>query len=423
MQFTIPFINKTVSIGAQKNSYEATGVSLGEFFGNFGVKRRDGLNAFKVNSSSLFAVYRMSSDIRNCVRELQSNTGKAGFEVVSAQENEQEEESARALFNYEGSTHQTATQLFSRLVRDLEVSGNAYWVILKNDKGEVLGFQPADPRTIGIVADDTGIIRMYLQQIPGKNPKEYPAEDIIHFKGEDDPVYSVFGLGNLEPIIWEARTDNSAMLSNFNFFKNNAIPSALYILDEKIPTDTIRAKMGEIKKHFGGAKNYKKAGAIVGVKDVKMLNMSHKDMDFLAGRKFSTDKICAAFGVPKFLLGYTETVNNNNGQELKINFIQDRIVPLENRIAQTLNNFFKPYFIEFKFNEHQFTTEKELEERAIALKKEGALTLREARKMMNKPLDEENKDDNVDKFIIHSGASAVLLEDVGIDVELDETEE
>lgn len=427
----IPFTNIEIgfSLNTQKNEFTPRPITWGSLLER---SSRTGLGEYKIDVHTLFSIYRMNSDIRNCVRELQNNTGKSGHSFVNPKNPEaiipdNKYFEIESLFNSSESTHKSLNQLLKRTVRDIEVAGNAYWVVLKNDAGKPIGFQPADPRTIAIIADKSGMIYKYIQKVIGEDTIEYEPTDIIHFKGDDDPVHEVFGLGKLEPIIWEARTDSAAMISNYKFFENNAVPSALYILDEKIPVDNLKSKFEEIKKHFGGAQNYKKAGAVVGVKDIKMLNMSQKDMDFLAGRKFSTDKICAAFGVPKFLLGYTEAVNNNNGVELKQNFFEDTIIPIEQMIEAAINSQFIAHYysdIVFIFNPHSFSSAKDLEQRATILYQAGLKTLRQAKTMMGDEITPEDEaTENFDAYIIHNGASAVLLPDVGIDPILDMNEE
>jgi HK97 family phage portal protein len=388
---------------------------------------------YKISVHSLYAIYRMNSDIRNCVREIQQGVGKSGYNLVNPDDPTIEPSPSQwnqlqSVLNSESSTHKSWKDLLSRTVRDIEIAGNAYWVKLKNAGGQVLGFQPVDPRTMVIIAQPTGEIVQYIQKMNETKVREYDPEDIVHFKGEDDPVNEVFGMGKLEPIIWEARTDNAAMISNYKFFENNAIPSALYILDEKIPKETLKAKMAEIKEAYGGADNYKKVAGLIGVKDVKMLNISQKDMDFLAGRKFSTEKICASFGVPKFMLGYTDTVNNNNGTELEKNFYEKTILPIEQNIQSTINQQYLSMTDlsdwQFVFEENLFNNPKETEERARLMYESGMMTLRQVKRMLGEEITPEDEDEiNFDKYIVHRGAGAVLLEDIGNDPILDMNEE
>jgi len=427
-EMKIPFTNLHIGLGrVSGNEYSGKSVEFSDLFKNSDSAGK----TYKISVHTLFSVFRQNSDIRNCVREIQNNTGKSGTSFVDVLDSKTEipeklNMELFSLFNYSGSTHTSLRQLLKRTVRDMEVAGNAYWVVLRNGSGCALGFQPVDPRTIASVADKSGKVLKYVHRVGVETPKMYEPEDIIHFKGDDDPLHEVFGLGKLEPIIWEARTDSAAMVSNYKFFENNAVPSALYILDEKIPADKLKEKFAEIKKHFGGAVNYKKAGAIVGVKDIKMLNMSQKDMDFLAGRKFSTEKICAAFGVPKFILGYTETVNNNNGVELEKNFMEKTIIPLEQTIEAAINAQFMSQIgtVAIVFNEHVFSNAKDVEARAEKMYRAGMKTLRQVKRMIGDEITpEDKKEENFDKYIIQNGASAVLLEDVGLDPVIDQNEE
>ena len=51
-----------------------------------------------------------------------------------------------------------------------------------------------------------------------------------------------------------------------------------------------------------------------GIEKIETFDLSRKDMQFLEGRAFTREKVCEAYGVPAFILGITEKVNNNNGE-------------------------------------------------------------------------------------------------------------
>jgi hypothetical protein len=55
-------------------------------------------------------------------------------------------------------------------------------------------------------------------------------------------------------------------------------------------------------------------------------------MQFLENRKFNRQEICAVFGVPQEILGFTEDANRSVGQSSRLNFIENRVVPLCRRL-------------------------------------------------------------------------------------------
>lgn len=56
--------------------------------------------------------------------------------------------------------------------------------------------------------------------------------------------------------------------------------------------------------------------------------LSATDLQFLENQKFNRQEICAAFGVPQVLLGFTEDANRSVAQSARVQFIQDTVAPL-----------------------------------------------------------------------------------------------
>lgn len=420
MQFKIPFTNIQISTNeAEKKStiFAKSGFSFNPS------RDRTGM---RLNPASLFATYRFNADIYGCVREWRENVGINGLQYIDPLDIERPiENKVVQILDSFFSSYTSFRPLKSRIVKDLGIAGNAFLEVLKNINGDRVGLAPIDPRTISIVSDKHGKVYRYIQGLYGNNPVEFLPEDIIHIKLDVDPDNEVFGFSPIEPVIWEAKTDLAAAMSNYYFFENDAQPSVQYILDEGLSEDESKALIDSIKENFGGPDKRHKVGALQGVKDIKTISVSQKDMEFLQGRRYTTEKICAAYGVPKFLLGYTESVNNNNGTELLKKFFQSTIQPLEELITDVLNReLLKILGLEGKvkmlFKPMLFDEQAEVEKRALEEKKHGAITLRQYKiKTGQKITPEDEKTPNFDGYIIENGASAVLLEDVGVDPVVD----
>lgn len=420
--FKIPFTNILLSSEEKKVS----GKGYISARGNGLFAERD-MSGFKLSYESLFNAYRNQSDIFACIREWRENVGCGGYKWQVPDKPDdtvppQDVAQLNATFNY----LMPWRQLKSRTVRDLGVTGNAYWAIIKAmDDKTILGFQPLDPRTISIVSDKSGKVLKYIQRV-GQGQVDFEAHEIIHFMVDSDPNNEVFGMSPMEPIIWEARTDLSAMMTNYYFFENMGVPAVNYILDENLSEEAYNEAIQTIKENMKGVKNYNKSSAMKGVKEIKVLSVSQKDMEFLQGRRFTTEKICSAYGVPKFLLGYTDTVNNNNGTELLKKFYKGTIEPLEEMIAEVINRDFIGRTelagkVMWVFNPQVIDEQASIEERAQKEVNMGLLSPRQYKKKTGQDITpEDEKNPNFDAYIIYQGASATLLEDVGVDPMIDQ---
>lgn len=378
----------------------------------------------KVTADSLVTVHNNNGDVAGCVRELQKWSVKGGHRFVSPLDVDEDVEGTLAIelrrfFNSPYSTTPTFKKLRDQMIFDREVSGNAFAYIIRNVTGtKILGLQVLDPRTVSIVSDKHGTVYRYIQRTSTEAVEFEPIE-ILHWKRGHHPNNPLFGMSPIEPIIWEVKTDLSAMVSNYKFFENNAVPAAQYIMDETLSDKELEEAVAFIKKQHGGAENRHKPSALVGVKEIKQIQLSHKDIEFLEGRKMSRQKVCGAYGVPEFLLGITDSVNNNNGEELFRKFIEGTVQDLEADFESFINDqLFSRLgidgLVEFKVRTQRVETQAKIVESALNEFKSGAITLRQYKlKTGQKITADDEANEMIDQYIIHQGAGAVSIEDVG----------
>lgn len=380
------------------------------------------MTGFQLNFNLLYSAHDNQTDIMSCVREWREGVGSAGYAWRDPSSPDKEvADNLKKELNKILSYKYSFRVLKSRLVKHLGITGNAFLAIIMNQAGnKALGVQLLDPRTISIVSDEYGNVYKYIQKVNQKVAVFEPSE-VIHFKYDVNTSEELWGASPMVSAIWEIRTDISAMVSNYFFFDNDAKPSVQYILEEGMGKEEIDKAVELIKQQFGGAENRNKSGVVAGVKEIKTIAVSQKDMEFLLGRKLATEKICSAFGVPKFMLGYTDEVNNNNGIELRKGFFESTIFPLEELIAETINRELILRLglegqVEYEFLPNKIEDPAIIEKRALEELKNGAITLRQYKiKTGQKITEEDENTPNFDSYIIHSGASAILLEDAGVD--------
>lgn len=417
MKIKIPWTNIVLSLNAvdgKTNSPYVYGSRLGQY-------GSADMGNYKLSYDSLYSAYRNQGDIYACIREWRENVGAGGFKLVNPTDPETEVPEGLQTQVLDILNYWYPWRTFKgRVVRDLGVAGNAYAHITKAVQGDtVIGLQLIDPRTISIVCTEQGDIIKYIQKV-GQKTVEFPPEEIIHFMIDSDPNHEIFGFSPMESVIWEARTDLSAMMANYYFFENQGLPAAYYILDENLSKESAKEATALISEQFKGTKNYNRSGVLQGVKEIKTLNISQKDMEFLGGREFTTGKICAAYGVPKFMLGYTEKTNYNNGDNLMKKFYKGTIQPIEEAFDEVINEFLVRIglgsSVKFQTNPQIIDEQADIEERAMKELQGGAITLHQYKiKTGQEVTPEDETNPNFDEYIIYNGSSAVLLSDVGID--------
>lgn len=271
------------------------------------------------------------------------------------------------------------------IIRDLWIWGNAYVVPVRNWFNEVIDFQIIDPRTMYVIADKYGEVRAYLQKSTKGETVKFEPSEVYHLIDSRDHDNEVIWKSRLETLIYDIMGDAEAWKSNYAFFKNNAIPNTLIILDENLKEDEIENAIEQLKVQFAGGENKHKISANIGIKDVKQLSQSMKDMEFLALRRFTTDKVCAAIEVPRMLLWYTDNVNFSTSDNAYRTFIEDTVRPIEMILERFFSEIIENEFwtnILFEFIDDRDFDRKDTIEEVDKRLANGTMTINEARKLL-----------------------------------------
>ena len=370
-----------------------------------------------VSMNTFYELYRSHGDIYAAVKEISENVGSAGYELVNTKSPEKEASQVEAkLFDEIIGSRVSFRRFKAELIQTVSIAGSAYVHLVRGgETGKVIGIEFLDPRCVSAVTDKKGNMLRWVYRIQNSTINIKP-EDVAHFYLQKDPASWVFGLSPLEPIVWDVMTDQRAAESNLAFFENSALPAAHFILDEDLSEEQVKRALELAQKELKGAKNQHKSAVLSGVKEIKTLSISQRDMEYHALRRFTTEKICSVYGVPKSILNYTDGVNLANGQEQTKKFWEGTIQPLEEAVAEFINKRLLPKIgiteIAIEFNPKEFDTREWIEASSREDLRAGVLTLNELREMRGY---EKSSDPMADQHILHNGAGAVLLEDVGVD--------
>lgn len=363
--------------------------------------------------------YERNSDVKACVRERAEGVAANGYRFYDRlnQDNELPDDVTEELESVVNPNKplNSFRKIKKRFIRDLSICGNAYGFLRRNiENTRIIGIDPIHPVTMSIISDSHGNVIAYVQK-SGQYSRVFDPSEIIHIKLGEDTTNELFGESPILGIDVDIRADVEASRTNLTHLENDAIPTSLYVLREDLTDpEQIQIAMDRIAEAFGG-KNRGKSGVLPDVKDIKFFEKDFTKIALLDMRKFTTDKVCAAFGVPKFKIGYTESVNNNNGIELTKNFYNDTIRPLDDEIEEVYTLDFFPRIGGDRYGMiiNPQILGSELEQRSLAEYERGALTLRQYKlKTGQKITDEDEENPNIDKHIIQKN-SAVLVEQVG----------
>lgn len=371
--------------------------------------------AIPTNWQTLYSIYRKHADVYACVREWADGVGGNGFRWINAGDPEEKpvaksvERIVRVLIGkFVGQTPQS---LLRNTVKHLGIAGNAFWILNKsNGGGEVVEVQLVSPKYMKIVVQNEDV-KQYVQERPGHDAVAFEVDEVVHFKPDADTDNEIWGMSPLETLVWEARSDLGAMWSNYRIFVAGQ-SAAHYILDEALNEEEVKRAIQRIREQLSGVKNRHRPVVLQGVKEVRPLDLSPKEMEFAELRKLATEKICAAYGVPKSLIGYRDTANEATASKTdRRNFHENTIRPLEEYFMEKINLELLPKLgledIAFAFKPTSFEEIEDTEKRSAELVKNALLTVNEARQRMGlKPVTDNAA---ADELLAFTGAGPIPL--------------
>jgi HK97 family phage portal protein len=303
-----------------------------------------------INYELFYKLYRSSTDLRRVIQEKQSVVWQYWREVYDWEWNVvewEDYENIVAIFNntYLG-TKLHWKHVKERLVRDMDLTGNRYIFKVRNEAREVIGIQPLDPRYLTIVADEFGNIYGYLYRVRG-NYQSFEKDDVVADKMDSDPDNEIYGFSIMHSLVVDIMADDEASKANLWVFRNNMIPAQLIVLEPNISENEAKWAIENMKAMFSWGANKWKAGIIKWIKEIIKIQNTAEDMQYLDLRKFTTEKICSAFGVPKVMLGLSEWVNYSNANIMYKEFIQNTIKPEEYAIAEMMTEIIKEQYPDY----------------------------------------------------------------------------
>lgn len=168
-------------------------------------------------------------------------------------------------------------------------------------------------------------------------------EEIRHSRFPN-PYHFWRGAGPNNVALLAASTDYASAQFMKGLMLNNA-DTGIIAETEQAPSpeqrEQILAALRERKRKAGTAD---RPLLLWGGFKMKRPEVSSADLQFLENRKFNRQEICAIFGVPQELLGFTEDANRSVSDAARLNFIENRISPL----CEMLESDMEPLIAEYE---------------------------------------------------------------------------
>lgn len=226
--------------------------------------------------------------------------------------------------------HETWKDLIEVTFLHLELSGNAFWELVRDEKGELIGIYSLHPHKMEIVPHPSKKVSGYVYY-PKKGSTEeivYSADEILHFK-YIDPKDQYWGQPPIRASGNSITLDFYALGWNKDFFKNGAVPDGVLESEEQISETAYNRMIALWIKRHGNLNKKSHMPAILeeGLK-YKPIGISQRDMQFKDLRAMSKQEVYDVMGVPA-------TWRTNPAE--KKSFWLDNVIPKLGKIEQAIN--------------------------------------------------------------------------------------
>lgn len=234
-------------------------------------------------------------------------------------------------------------QLWEATVVFLETEGNCFWWV-QDGKSKNPYIWTWNPATFKVARkSEQGIPETWERKVSRGRRVIYQAEEIVHFK-YFNPEDSIIGMSPMKVLAKTTETDWQAVLTNLNLLKNDSVPRAIVIPEGKINPEALKRLQDKWQEKYSGSDKAGKMGWAIGIKDIKQLRMTPRDMEYLDMRKMSREEVTSVEGVPPGEIGILDYANYANLRAQLKQFWEKRIIPLKKLIEDKLEtDFFRQY--------------------------------------------------------------------------------
>ena len=224
----------------------------------------------------------------------------------------------------------TRFELWTTTMNHLDLTGNAYWLILKDKLTIPREIWPLYPQYMRIVPDITGFVSGYIYTASSpflKFDVNTPEYQVIHFK-YPNPLSPYYGMGPLEAQAMAFDIDLYMQVYQRAFFSEGARPDFVMETEQIITKETAEL-IWELwdDRHKGPTKAYRPGILGSGLK-AHPLNVSNRDLAFATLAEFTRDQILGAYGVPAAKLGLVADFNRANSDGADYTFNKETILPV-----------------------------------------------------------------------------------------------
>lgn len=272
----------------------------------------------------------------------------------------------------------------------LNLWGSAYWM-LDHDADGQREIWPLRPDRVSIVPSRDQYIRGFVYHGRSRMLALTP-DEVVWFR-YFNPLDEHAGMSPLAPARMAVDMGQDGLRFNRNFLRNSAQPDFVMLTNEAMNDNEVEDFYRRWEGRYRGPTNARRPAVASFVRDIKTLGLSHREMDFIQGLRWSLEEVSRAFGVPRPLLSDLERATFSNVNAAERFFWRNTMVPEMTFLAQQVNRQLFPLLgypdLEMEFDLSAIEALSEDENARAARESQmldrGVLTINEVRRSRGLP--------------------------------------
>ncbi len=245
----------------------------------------------------------------------------------------------------------SGAEFFTELIANKLLTGNAFIFATGLDNMSPKELYLLDSNSVEVQIKDSKVTG-YLYPKSSKNfyPVDYINKKckILHIKNYN-PFDQKYGMPCLDAATMPIDLYNQVVQWNCALLKNGARPSGALILKDSnsyLDEEQFERLKDQLYEKYTGSSNSGMPLLLEGGLDWKEMSINPKDMDFLQSKNSAAREIALAFGIPPQLLGINGDNTYSNMQEARLALWEETLIPLLDRIADSLTLWLSALFKE-----------------------------------------------------------------------------
>lgn len=223
----------------------------------------------------------------------------------------------------------------------LKLKGEGYFIMERDEFGRPAELWPVPTHWVQMTPYQG--FPYYTVRLTNGQLMEVPVDDMFVMKDLDpyDPFKR--GLGQSEALADEIETDEYTAKFQKRFFFNDATPNIIIGMPKSTEEQRKRF-LAEWMQRFKGVFQSHGVATVNGDVTVNKIGESMKDMDMVNGRTFLRNAALEHYGVPREIMGITESSNRATSEAAQFIYAQNVLMPILRRREEAINHQLIPWF-------------------------------------------------------------------------------